>query len=87
MSILFYRRPSYVQRPNGPITNLECQRYVDRTTGGTRGIPEELSFENVIGNKALPVRPSVRPLKVLNVDRQIAVYITRLHGLSRLCHT
>ncbi|KAK8226890.1 regulator of G protein-like protein [Phyllosticta capitalensis] len=54
MSILFYRRPSYVQRPNGPITNLECQRYVDRTTGGTRGIPEELSFENVMGNKALP---------------------------------
>ncbi|KAK7514999.1 regulator of G protein-like protein [Phyllosticta citriasiana] len=54
MSILFYRRPSYVQRPNGPITNTECQRYVDRTTGGTRGIPEELSFENVIGNKALP---------------------------------
>ncbi|KAK7539987.1 regulator of G protein-like protein [Phyllosticta citribraziliensis] len=54
MSILFYRRPSYVQRPNGPITNTECQRYVDRTTGGTRGIPEELSFENVMGNKALP---------------------------------
>lgn len=53
MSILFYRRPEYVLRQNGPLA--ECSR-----KGGTAqdcsaaAIPSELSFENVICNKCLP---------------------------------
>lgn len=55
MSILFYRRPDYVSRTNGPLNRAECQRYVERTANNKRGIPEELSFDNVLANKALPV--------------------------------
>lgn len=53
MSILFYKRPEYVLRHNGPLA--ECSR-----KGGTAqdcsaaAIPPELSFENVICNKCLP---------------------------------
>ncbi|KAB2581048.1 putative regulator of g protein signaling superfamily protein [Lasiodiplodia theobromae] len=54
MSILFYRRPDYVSKSNGPLDRKECQRYVERTANGKRGIPDELSFENIIANKALP---------------------------------
>ncbi|EOD46339.1 putative regulator of g protein signaling superfamily protein [Neofusicoccum parvum UCRNP2] len=54
MSILFYRRPDYVSKSHGPLNQRECQRYVERTANGKRGIPEELSFENVITNKAMP---------------------------------
>ncbi|KKY15961.1 putative regulator of g protein signaling superfamily [Diplodia seriata] len=54
MSILFYRRPDFVSKSNGPLDRKECQRYVERTANGKRGIPEELSFENILTNKALP---------------------------------
>ena len=53
MSILFYKRPEYVLRQNGPLA--ECSR-----KGGTpqdcstAAIPPELSFENVVCNKCLP---------------------------------
>lgn len=53
MSILFYKRPEYVLRHNGPLA--ECSR-----KGGTAqdcsaaAIPPELSFENVVCNKCLP---------------------------------
>ncbi len=41
----------------------QCQIYVERTQKHKRAIPPELSFENVIQNKALPVRfPSFLPL-------------------------
>lgn len=55
MSILFYRRPDYVSKTNGPLSQQECQRYVERTANGKRGIPDELSFENIMNNRALPV--------------------------------
>ena len=53
MSLLFYKRPEYVLRHNGPLA--ECSR-----KGGTAhdcstaAIPPELSFENVVCNKCLP---------------------------------
>jgi hypothetical protein len=55
MSVLFYRRPDYVQRTDGPLNWEDCQKYVERTKGNRHNIPEELSFENVVNNKALPV--------------------------------
>ncbi|KAF2137323.1 uncharacterized protein K452DRAFT_302080 [Aplosporella prunicola CBS 121167] len=54
MSILFYRRPSFVERPDGPLNGKACQRMVERTQNGRRAIPDELSFENIMSNKALP---------------------------------
>lgn len=68
MSILFYRRPDYVSKSNGPLDRKECQRYVERTANGKRGIPDELSFENIIANKALPVCLST-PLGLSDTDR------------------
>lgn len=55
MSLLFYRRPDYVAKLPGPMSLAQCQIYVERTQKHRRAIPPELSFENVIQNKALPV--------------------------------
>lgn len=48
MSILFFNRPDYVHKRNGPLS--ECAR----SSGGTANIPPELCFENVVCNKCLP---------------------------------
>jgi hypothetical protein len=55
MSILFYRRPDYVNRPAGPLNQEDCQKYVERTKNNKNAIPPELSFDKVISNEALPV--------------------------------
>ena len=53
MSILFYKRPEYVLRHNGPLA--ECSRKGGTAQDcSTAAIPPELSFENVICNKCLP---------------------------------
>ena len=54
MSILWYKRPDYVTKVPGPMNLTQCQIYVERTQKHKRAIPPELSFENVIQNKALP---------------------------------
>lgn len=54
MSVLFYRRPDYVAKLPGPMSLSQCQVYVERTQKHKRAIPAELSFENIIQNKALP---------------------------------
>lgn len=55
MSVLFYRRPDYVNRPAGPLNQADCQKYVERTKNNKNAIPAELSFQKVIDNEALPV--------------------------------
>jgi hypothetical protein len=71
MSILFYRRPDYFNLPSGPIHATECARYVERAKSSNselfkegnilmfieseRTIPNGLSFEEALNNKALPV--------------------------------
>ena len=65
---LFYRRPDYVAKLPGPMSLAECQLYVERTQKHRKAIPLELSFENVIRNKSLPVsrlRMSI-PIIMLN---------------------
>lgn len=57
MSVLFYRRPDYVAKLPGPMNLAQCQVYVERTQKHRRAIPPELSFENIIQNRALPVGP------------------------------
>lgn len=53
MSILFYRRPDYVLKCNGPLS--ECARKgVIEQDCSTAAIPPELCFENVVCNKCLP---------------------------------
>ena len=53
MSILFYKRPEYVLRHNGPLA--ECSRKGGTAEDcSTAAIPPELSFENVVCNKCLP---------------------------------
>ena len=55
MSLLFYRRPDFVAKMPGPLGLAQCQAYVDKTQKHRRAIPSQLSFENVIQDKALPV--------------------------------
>jgi hypothetical protein len=52
MSILFYKPPDYVAKVPGPMNLTQCQIYVERTQKHRRAIPPELSFENVIQNRA-----------------------------------
>ncbi|KAH8687866.1 regulator of G protein-like protein [Tricladium varicosporioides] len=54
MSILFYRRPDYLNKPNGPINPSDCDLYVERAKKSERIIPEGLSFEDIINKKTLP---------------------------------
>ena len=55
MSILFYKSPDYIARPKGPLDASQCQKYVDRMRSCKSGIPEEVSFERVLADKALLV--------------------------------
>lgn len=82
MSLLFYRRPDYVAKLPGPMSLAQCQIYVERTQKHKRAIPPELSFENVIQNKALPVNhllsslpPFPRPKKCLLLPFRLYIYI------------
>lgn len=54
MSILFYGRPAFVAKAPGPMTVSSCQAYVERTSKYKRSIPPDLSFDNVVQNKAMP---------------------------------
>ncbi|MCJ1308718.1 hypothetical protein MMC25_002372 [Agyrium rufum] len=54
MSILFYKRPDYIAKENGPMENASCQKYVDRANCSRASIPENLSYEKVMGGKTLP---------------------------------
>lgn len=76
MSLLFYRRPDYVAKLPGPMSLAQCQIYVERTQKHKRAIPPELSFENVIQNKALPV--IIPPLLSLLLPSAIYLPIIKL---------
>jgi hypothetical protein len=54
MSILFYKRPDYVPKGEGPMTASSCQVYAQKMSGKS-SIPERLSFERVMANKTMPV--------------------------------
>ena len=56
MSILFYKRPQYVQKPSGRLDAVKRQAYINQNQKYDLAIPPELSFEQVVGNKAAPVR-------------------------------
>jgi hypothetical protein len=55
MSILFYKKPEYISKESGPLNNSSCQKYVERAACSRAQIPPELSFENVMEGKTLPV--------------------------------
>jgi len=59
MSVLFYRRPDYLNKPDGPINTADCQKYAERAKNAERIIPPGLSFDEVMNNKALPVSDSI----------------------------
>ncbi|RDW89173.1 hypothetical protein BP6252_01205 [Coleophoma cylindrospora] len=54
MSVLFYRRPDYLNKASGPLNATECARYAERAKHSERAIPDGLSFENIVANKAMP---------------------------------
>ena len=59
MSILFYKRPDYIALEDGPLSQSNCQKYVERACNVKDSIPAELSFENIIEGRTLPVCPSI----------------------------
>ena len=75
MSLLFYRRPDYV-RNTGPMDSSDYQKHIEKTR---RAIPPELCFDNVVANRAMPVRANdiyTEPQLTLP-----AMLSPRLHGL------
>ncbi|CAO1599519.1 hypothetical protein XANCAGTX0491_003241 [Xanthoria calcicola] len=54
MSILFYKKPDYRSKNEGPLNLQKCQKYVEKTKECKSEIPPDLSFERIISNKALP---------------------------------
>jgi hypothetical protein len=55
MSVLFYKRPTYVDRPAGPLNRSDCQKYVERLKKNKNVVPNELSFDKVMNNETKPV--------------------------------
>ena len=55
MPLLFYLRPDLVAKLPGPLGLAQCQAYVERTQKHRKAVPAELSFENVVQNRALSV--------------------------------
>lgn len=55
MSILFYKKPDYRPKAEGPLNLQQCQKFVEKTKDCRGEIPPDLSFERIISNKALPV--------------------------------
>lgn len=58
MSVLFYKRPNYIDRSAGPLNQEDCQKFVERTKNNKNAIPDELSFENILDHKTKPVSKS-----------------------------
>lgn len=56
MSLLFYKRPNYVDKKSAPMGASEYRIYLEKSRAA---IPTELCFENVIANRAMPVSMSV----------------------------
>lgn len=55
MPLLFYLRPDLVAKLPGPLGLAQCQAYVEKTQKHRKAVPAELSFENVVQNRALSV--------------------------------
>lgn len=53
MSLLFYRRPNYVEKHIGPLSAGDWQTYIEKSRAA---IPTELCFDYVVTNRAMPVR-------------------------------
>lgn len=53
MSLLYYKRPDYVERRNTPMAASDYRTYLERQRAS---IPPELCFEYVMSNRAVPVR-------------------------------
>ncbi|MCJ1466457.1 hypothetical protein MMC07_005076 [Pseudocyphellaria aurata] len=51
MSLLFYRRPDYVEKNQRPMSASDYQKYSEKQRAA---IPPELSFEYVVANRAIP---------------------------------
>ncbi|KAI9752405.1 MAG: hypothetical protein M4579_005629 [Chaenotheca gracillima] len=54
MEVLFYKRPRYIKPSGKALDHSECERYLGRTDAFKDRIPADLTFENVIANKAIP---------------------------------
>lgn len=52
MSLLFYKRPDYVEKRTGPMGTSDYQDYLKKSRAV---IPKELGFEYVVANRAMPV--------------------------------
>ncbi|KAL8958652.1 MAG: hypothetical protein Q9193_004336, partial [Seirophora villosa] len=76
MSVLLYKRPDYVPKLPGSMSLTQSQIIDEKTHMSRTPFPPKLSFENIIQNKAPPVRTG--PLE-FNVNHflEYLVYVSR----------
>ena len=56
MSVLFYRRPDYLNPPSGPINSSECALYVERAKSKSP-VPEMLPIVSDEANRVRETDP------------------------------
>ena len=78
MSLFCYKRPNYVARGAGPMDASDHQKYPEKSR---RSIPNELCFEYVVSNRAMPVRYVSDTDKNTFANAILAVLPVRFHGL------
>jgi hypothetical protein len=70
---LTYRRPSRVTSSAASINGQDKpESYTSGSSGSTAGIPDALSFDNIINNGTCPVRPRI----VVSDPQRILTHIT-----------
>ena len=81
MSLLFYRRPDYVEKSHGPMSASNYQKYLEKQQAA---IPSELCFENVVANRAIPASCHARLSSGRKKLIRIAMFVARFHGIFAL---
>lgn len=75
MSLLYYKRPDYVEKSTAPMAASDYRTYLERQRAS---IPPELCFEYVIANRAVPVRP------ITTFSFSLSLYLSALPTLLLL---
>lgn len=78
MSLLFYRRPDYVEKNQRAMSASDYQAYSEKQRAA---IPPELCFENVVANRAIPASLNARFSSARKVLIRTAVFIARFYGI------
>lgn len=85
---LTYRRPSYVsfeQFRRNQYSEKDDESLSSSKSGVSAGIPDGVSFDNIISGKTCPVRQGIASRSMLRLMLLAACHSSRFYELSSLC--